>query len=73
MRPRGWEDEPTPVTSIADPKRTMLEAELEIAKVTLRDVKQAWHEAQATIRKLQSDVRELEMANAQLRAALRKK
>jgi len=63
-----WDDGPTPVTTIADPKRTMLEAELQVAKVTLRDVRQKWAESQAEIRKLTADLRRVEDENARLRS-----
>ncbi len=63
-----WDsDEKTPVTDIADPKRSVVEAELQIARVTVRDLQQQHQRDQQAIRDLQQQLRELQQANRLLR------
>lgn len=66
-------EEKTPVTDITDPKRTATEAELQIAQSVIRGLRAERAEHVAEIRKLKAELSQMETANANLRAQLRRK
>lgn len=53
-----WEDEKTPVTDLVDPKRTILEAELQVANATARDLRKKWEELKLENEKLKLALRD---------------